>query len=61
VLDHELQRARASLRPLPGDRRRAVEDLAAAVADAVVEGVLDQARREPALAAALASIYGHGL
>jgi hypothetical protein len=46
---------------LPGDRRRAVEDLAAAVADAVVEGVLDQAQREPALAAALVSIYGPGL
>lgn len=57
VLEHELYRARGSLRALPGDRRRAVEDLAADVATAVVEGVLEAARLEPALAAALASIY----
>jgi hypothetical protein len=57
VLEHELHRARGPLRTLPGDRRRVVEDLAADVAGAVVEGVLDAARVEPALAAALASIY----
>ncbi len=57
VLDHELYRARGPLRSLPGDRRRAVEDVAAGVATAVVEGLLDAARGEPKLAAALASIY----
>ena len=57
VLDHELYRARGSLRALPGDRRRAVEDVAAGVAVAVVEGLLEAARGEPKLAAALATIY----
>jgi hypothetical protein len=57
VLEHELHRARAPLRALPDERRRVVEDLAADVATAVVEGLLDAARVEPALAAALASIY----
>jgi hypothetical protein len=54
VLEHELHRARAPLRALPDERRRVVEDLAADVATA---GLLDAARVEPALAAALASIY----
>lgn len=57
VLDHELYRARGPLRSLPGDRRRAVEAVAAGVAAALADGLLDAARGEPKLAAALASIY----
>jgi len=53
-----LARELAQLKELPPDRRRRVERACAVVAAAVVEGILDEARREPRLAAALASIYG---
>ena len=58
VLDHELHRARGRLTALPHDQRREVEEVSARVAAALVDGVLDCARGDPVLAAALASIYG---
>jgi hypothetical protein len=61
VLDNELHRARGRLAALPSDRRLAVENVTGRVAAALVEGVLEQARYEPSLAEALASIYGDGL
>ena len=50
VLDRELWRARGRLAALPDDRRGEVEHVAARVAAAVVEGVLDHARDEPLVA-----------
>jgi hypothetical protein len=58
VLEHELRRARGQLAPLPRERRLAVEEVTTRVAAALVEGVLEQARGEPALAQTLLSIYG---
>jgi Glutamyl-tRNAGlu reductase, dimerisation domain len=59
VLRHELRRARARLAALPGEGRCSVEEVTSQVTDALVEALLEQARREPALAQALVSIYGH--
>jgi hypothetical protein len=56
VLDWELWRARGRLAALPDDRRGEVEQVAARVAAAVVEGVLDHARDEPLVAHALVSL-----
>ncbi|TML26274.1 MAG: hypothetical protein E6G26_12085 [Actinobacteria bacterium] len=53
-----LARELARVRELPPGRRRRVERACADVAAAVVDGILDEARSEPRLAAALASIYG---
>ena len=50
IVVHELRRAR--------EGRPAVEDVSRSVARAVVEALLDDARGEPRLAAALISIYG---
>jgi hypothetical protein len=61
VLDHELRRARGTLAALPSDRRVAVEELTVRVTTALVDGVFEQARGEPALAQALGSIYGTGV
>ena len=61
VVDHELRRARGQLAGLPRDRRGEVEELALRVAAELVDGVLDQARREPLLEQALTSIYGPGV
>jgi hypothetical protein len=47
----------AELRRAPADERERIEAACLSVAAAVAEGVLDDARREPRLAAALASIY----
>ena len=58
VLEQELRRARKRLAELPDERCRAFEETTARVVAAVVDSVLDEARREPALARALASIYG---
>jgi hypothetical protein len=58
VLEHELRRARGQLGSLPRERRLVVEEVATRVATALVEGVLDQARGEPALAQTLLAIYG---
>jgi hypothetical protein len=53
LLEQELARARG----LTPQERRRVERACTTVAAAVVDGVLDEARCEPRLAAALASIY----
>ena len=58
VLEHELLRARKRLAALPEDRRSALDDVTARVVAAVVDSVLEESRREPALARALGSIYG---
>jgi hypothetical protein len=58
VLDFELRRARGRLAALPWERRLAVEELSGRIAAALVDGMLEQARNEPSLAQALASIYG---
>jgi glutamyl-tRNA reductase len=57
VVEHELLRARKRLAALPEERRSALEDVTARVVAAVVDAVLEESRREPALARALASIY----
>ena len=48
----------AELRKLPSDQRDRVRGVCRQVAAAVADGVLDKARDEPRLAAALVSIYG---
>jgi hypothetical protein len=48
----------AELRKLPADQRDRLGAVCRQVAAAVVDGVLDNARDEPRLAAALVSIYG---
>jgi hypothetical protein len=58
ILQHELQRARKQLAQLPDDRRLAVEEETARVVAALVDAVIEESRREPSLAQALASIYG---
>jgi hypothetical protein len=57
VLDHELRRARGRLSVLPPAHRLAVEQASARVASALVDGVLEHARKEPWLAQALVTIY----
>lgn len=47
----------AELRRLPADQRERLEAVCLQIAAALVEGVLDNARTEPRLEAALASIY----
>jgi hypothetical protein len=59
VVEHELGRARGRLATLPREGRRSVEDASFRVSAALVEALLDEAREEPALARALASIYGY--
>jgi hypothetical protein len=46
------------LRGVPEEHRARIAAACAQVTAAVVEGVLEDARREPRLAAALVSIYG---
>jgi len=58
ILEHELQRARKQLAQLPEGRRSAVEEESARVVAALVDAVIEESRREPSLARALASIYG---
>jgi hypothetical protein len=58
ILDHELRRARKSLAGLPEERRSALEEEAGRVIAAVVDSMIEEARGEPSLARALASIYG---
>jgi hypothetical protein len=58
VLEHELVRARKRLAELPEERRSALEEAVAGVVAAVVDSILEESRREPALARALGSIYG---
>jgi hypothetical protein len=56
VLEGELRRAHGRLSRLPSDRRHEVEEVAARVAAALVEGVLEHARDEPLVAQALLSV-----
>ena len=58
VLEHELRRARKQLARLPEERRPAVEEVTEQVVAAVVDAMIEESRREPSLARALASIYG---
>jgi hypothetical protein len=57
VLERELRRARKQLARLPEERRPAVEEATARVVTAMVNSVIEESRREPSLARALASIY----
>ena len=57
VLEHELLRGRKRLAGLPEGRRSALEEAMARVVAAMVDSVLEESRREPALARALGSIY----
>jgi len=59
VLEHELGRAHGRLAGLPDEGRRSVAEASSRVTAALVDALLAEARREPALAEALASIYGH--
>jgi hypothetical protein len=58
VLQHELRRAQSRLAALPDDSRRSAEDASSQVTSSLVDALLAEARREPALAQALESIYG---
>jgi glutamyl-tRNA reductase len=58
ILEHELRRAHKSLAGLPEERRAALEAEAARVVTALVDAIIQEARREPSVARALASIYG---
>ena len=58
ILEHELRRAHKSLAGLPEERRSALEAEAARVVTALVDAIIQEARREPSVARALASIYG---
>ena len=58
ILEHELRRVRKRLAQLPEGRPSTLEDEAARVVAALVDAVIDESRREPSLARALASIYG---
>jgi hypothetical protein len=58
ILEHELRRARKRLAQLPEDGRSGVEEEIARVVAALVDAVIEESRREPSLARALASIYG---
>jgi hypothetical protein len=57
TLAGELKRRQALLDSLPPASRAAVEHTARTAVAAVTAGLLEDAAREPALAAALASIY----
>jgi hypothetical protein len=57
-LQHELERARTRLAQLPSEERLTVEQVSASVAAALVDGILEEARKEPSVAQAIASIYG---
>ena len=58
ILEHELRRARKSLARLPEDRRSGLEEEVARVTAALVDFMIEASREQPALARALASIYG---
>jgi hypothetical protein len=58
VLARELKRRQALLDALPPASRTAVEQTARRTLAAVAAALLEQAEREPAVAAALHSIYG---
>jgi hypothetical protein len=58
LVEHELLRAQKRLAKLPEGRRSALEEATVRVVASMVDGLLEESRREPALARALASIYG---
>jgi hypothetical protein len=58
LVDRELRRRRGALARLPADRRVAVEESVARAVAASVDGVLERAREDPLVAAALESVYG---
>ena len=58
LLGQELQRRRGALARLPDERRAEVEQLVARAVTAMVDGVLQHARDDPLVAAALESVYG---
>jgi hypothetical protein len=58
LLELELCRRRGVLARLPADRRALVEELVTHAVAASVDAVLECARREEAVAAALESVYG---
>jgi hypothetical protein len=58
ILEHELRRARKRLAQQPEGHRSALEEETARVVAAMVDSVIEESRREPALARALLSIYG---
>jgi hypothetical protein len=58
VLRQELRRRRGALARLPAERREVVQELAEQTIAACVEGVLEHAREDPLVAAALDSAYG---
>jgi hypothetical protein len=56
VLERELRRGRGRWSAVAPERRDEVEQVVIRVSEAVVEGVLEQARDEPLLAQALLSM-----
>jgi hypothetical protein len=60
VLRRELWRHRGVLVRLTPERRDAVEKLAVRTVAAAVEGIVEHARDDPRIAAALESVYGTG-
>jgi hypothetical protein len=58
ILEHELGRARKGLAQLPEEHRSALEEEIARIVAALVDALIEESRREPSLAQALASIYG---
>jgi hypothetical protein len=58
ILEHELGRARRGLARLPEERRSPLEEEIARIVAALVDALIEESRREPSLAQALASIYG---
>ncbi len=60
LVERELSRRGSAFAALPPERRAVVEALALRAVEKIAEGVLEHARRDAAVASALASIYGTG-
>jgi hypothetical protein len=58
IAERELRRRGSTVASLSPEERARVEVLVSRIAAEVVEGVLEHARGAPAVASALASIYG---
>jgi hypothetical protein len=56
----ELQRRRGALADLTAERRAVIERSVMQAVAASVDGVLEQSRDDPRIAAALDSVYGRG-
>jgi hypothetical protein len=61
ISDEQLVRVGPRLRGLAPGQRTAVDELARALAERIAESLVQEARRDPVLAAALDSIYGVSL